>query len=514
MKGWDLPLDLHAPSPTPLFVRIARALEDDIRRGRLPPGSPLPGSRTLAESLGVHRNTVLAAYRELETQGWIATSAARATFVSPTLPDVPARPVAGAPRAAMPSRVGFALPAAAPLRREHPEPPRGTIVLAGGVPDIRLLPAALLARAYRRALKLHGNRVLGYGDPNGHPRLRAALADMLSSLRGLAVSADDLVITRGSQGALDLVARTLLRPGDTVAVETPGYRPAWHALQLAGARLVPVPVDAEGLSVEALASLSQRTPVRAVYLTPHHQYPTTVTLSPARRLALLAWAREHRVALIEDDYDHEFHYEGRPVLPLASADRDGLVLYVGTLSKVLAPALRLGFLAAPPPFLEHALGVREAVDRQGDTALEAAVAELLEEGEVQRHVRKMRGVYRDRRDALVEALARELPDVLTVSPPAGGMALWAHCAPEVDAAAWSRAGLEEGVSFTPGSVFGFDERPVPAVRLGFAARKESELAEAVRRMVRALATVTGTQRQGSTARTGAGSRSRGATRRG
>ncbi|MFY0578042.1 PLP-dependent aminotransferase family protein [Cystobacter fuscus] len=167
-------------------------------------------------------------------------------------------------------------------------------------------------------------------------------------------------------------------------------------------------MDGEGLHVEALETLRRRTPVRAVYLTPHHHYPTTVTLSPARRLALMAWARTHRVALLEDDYDHEFHYDGHPVLPLASADRDGLVLYVGTLSKVLAPGLRLGFLAAPRPFLEHALGVREAVDRQGDFAVELAVAELLEEGEVQRHVRKLRGVYRDRRDALVGALEREL----------------------------------------------------------------------------------------------------------
>ncbi|ATB32628.1 PLP-dependent aminotransferase family protein [Melittangium boletus] len=485
MKGWDLTLDLRAPSPTPLFVRIARALEGDIRRGRLPPGAPLPGSRTLAESLGVHRNTVLAAYRELETQGWIVTSAARATYVSPTLPDVPAHPSAGVPRETLPTQVGFALPTT-PSRRVRLEPSRHTLVLAGGVPDVRLVPSALLARAYRRALKLEGRRLLDYGDARGHPRLRAALAGMLSSVRGLAVGADDLLITRGSQGAVDLVARTLVTPGETVAVEGLGYRPAWHALQLAGARLAPLPVDGEGLRVDALEALSRRTPVRAVYLTPHHHYPTTVTLSPARRLALLAWAREHRVALIEDDYDHEFHYEGRPVLPLASADRDGLVLYVGTLSKVLAPSLRLGFLAAPRPFLEHALGVREAVDRQGDSALEAAVAELLEEGEVQRHVRKMRGIYQERRDALVEALGKTLAGALSVSPPAGGMALWAHCAPEVDADAWAQAGLGEGVGFSPGSVYSFDNRPVPAVRLGFAALKESELTEAVRRMARAL----------------------------
>lgn len=486
VRGWSLTLDLRAPSQTPLFLRIARALEEDIRRGRLVPGAPLPGSRTLAESLGVHRNTVLAAYRELEAQGWISSARARSTFVSPTLPDVPARPTAAAQRTGVVREaLGFSLPPARP-RLERDELPRGTLALWGGTPDVRLLPAATLARAYRRALKLGGKRLLDYGDARGHPRLRAALAHMLSSLRGVALTADSLMVTRGSQGALDLVARTLLRPGDTVAVEAPGYRPAWRALELAGAKLQPVPVDAEGLDVERLEALTRRTPVRAVYLTPHHQYPTTVTLSPARRLALLAWARAQRVALIEDDYDHEFHYEGRPVLPLASADREGLVLYVGTLSKVLAPGLRLGFLAAPARFLEQALTVREVVDRQGDTALEAAVAELLEEGEVQRHVRKMRNVYRSRRDALVEALGRELGGVLEVQPPPGGMALWARCTPEVDAARWARAGLEERVAFVPGGEFSFDGEPVAAVRLGFAALKEAELAEAVRRMQRAL----------------------------
>lgn len=485
MRTWELSVPLDEASPTPLFVQIARALSDDIRRGRLKAGDSLPGSRALAVTLRVHRNTILAAYQELESQGWIATVPARGTFVSSSLPDVSPRAAVGTPRERVPDTLGFELPPV-PEHPDVPEPVRGTLYLAGGSPDVRLLPAEVLARAYRRALKLGGRRLLDYGDAQGHPRLREALAGMLSSVRGLASTADNVLVTRGSQGALDLAARTLVQPGDTVAVEALGYRRAWSAFQLAGARLVPVSVDAEGLQVSELEALTKRGPVRAVYLTPHHQYPTTVTLSPARRLALLAWARAHRVALLEDDYDHEFHYDGRPVLPLASADRDGLVVYVGTLSKVLAPGLRLGFLAAPAPFLSRALAVRAAVDRQGDLAAEYAIAELLEEGEVQRHVRKVRSVYRARRDALADALCRHLGSVLDFTVPAGGMTLWARCAPGLDAAAWAERSLVQGVCFSHGGHYTFDASPLSAVRLGFAGLRESELLEAVKRMARAL----------------------------
>lgn len=485
MRTWELSVPLDEASPTPLFVQIARALAEDVRRGRLKAGDALPGSRALAVTLKVHRNTVLAAYQELEAQGWIATVPARGTFVSASLPDVAPRASVGAPRERVPVSLGFELPPV-PDAQDSLAPVRGTLYLASGSPDVRLLPAEVLARAYRRALKLGGRKLLDYGDAQGHPRLREALAQMLSSVRGLAAKADSVLVTRGSQGALDLVARTLLRPGDVVAVEALGYRPAWGAFRLAGARLVPVSVDSEGLCVSELEALARRGPVRAVYLTPHHQYPTTVTLSPARRLALLAWARAHRVALIEDDYDHEFHFDGRPVLPLASADREGSVIYVGTLSKVLAPGLRLGFLVGPAPFLARARAVRAVVDRQGDLAAEYAIAELLEEGEVQRHIRKVRSVYRARRDVLAEALARHLGGALDFTVPAGGMTLWARCGTDVDAGAWAQRALGQGVCLSHGGQYTFDGSPFPAMRLGFAGLREAELQEAVRRMARAL----------------------------
>jgi len=309
---------------------------------------------------------------------------------------------------------------------------------------------------------------------------------MVSSVRGLAAGPEAVLVTRGSQQAIDLCARALVAPGDVVAVEALGYRPAWEALRLAGARLVPLPVDDAGLRVEALEALAARQRVRMAYVTPHHQYPTTAVLAPGRRLAMLALAKARRIAIVEDDYDHEFHYEGRPVLPLASADEAGVVVYVGTLSKILAPGLRIGFVVGPPPLVERLATIRAFADRQGDRAVERAVAELLEDGDVQRHARRARRIYAARRDALSEALGKHLGGVLAFAPPVGGMALWARVDDAVDVDAWAARALARGVAFYPGRRFAFDGRRRPFVRLGFAALTEKELAEAVKGMAAAL----------------------------
>jgi GntR family transcriptional regulator/MocR family aminotransferase len=480
-----LPLLIDRADPTPLYVQIARALSGDVRRGRLRPGAALPGTRTLAQKLGVHRNTVLAAYAELLSEGWLAARPGGGTYVTTSLPEPSARRFSGrAPRTGMPSEPAFSLQAE--IDPDLPiEMPRAELVMLGGVPDLRLLPTAALARAYRRALREHPRARLGYGLPAGEPRLREALADFVSRRRALSARAENVLVTRGSQMALDLVARALCGPGDAVAVEALGYRPAWRALSAAGARLVPIPVDAEGLVVSALAKAAARERIRAVYVTPHHQYPTLAVLSPGRRLELLELAARERIAILEDDYDHEFHYEGRPILPLASADARGSVIYLGTLSKVLAPGLRVGFVVAPTRLIERLTRERFAVDRQGDHVLEAAVAELIEDGELERHSRKMRRLYLARRDALVAALERHLGPRFEPIVPAGGMALWGRAAGRIDVERWRSRSLARGVLFMTARDFAFDERPRPFARLGFAALTETELEEAARRMAAA-----------------------------
>ena len=482
-RNWEFVIDFQEGGPLPPFLQIARALVGEIQRGRLRPGVRLPGSRRMAATLGVHRNTVLAALAELISEGWIETAPGRGTFVTRAIPERRGRAFSKklGVRAHMPNRVAFSLPDA-PVASRRPLLPRGTLDLSNAAPDVRLIPARAIGRAYRRVLSLRAAEVLPYGDPDGHPALRTALASMLASTRGLSVTAQDVLITRGSQMALALAARTLIRPGDCVAVEHLGHRPAWEAFRAAGATLVPVPVDQHGVDVVALQTLARQTKLRAVYVTPHHQYPTTVTLKAARRLALLEFARAEQIAIIEDDYDHEFHYDGRPVLPLASADRYGVVIYIGTLSKILAPGLRIGYLVAPPAVLRGASAIRSLIDSQGDLATEAAVAMLIDDGELQRHIARVRRVYDTRRAVLANCLERTFGEELGFAVPAGGMAFWVHVRSGLDVDAWARRSLERGVSWYSGRRYAFNGQSIPFARLCFAWLNNRELVEAVKRM--------------------------------
>jgi GntR family transcriptional regulator/MocR family aminotransferase len=487
-RPWELVVDVERDAALPPFLQIARALATDIQRGRLRPGDRLPGSRRLATSLRVHRNTVLSALTELIAEGWLETMPGRGTFVARAI--VHLRPRSFSRRLGLrtqvPARAAFALPEP-PAAYRQPVLPRGTLNLSHGAPDVRLIPARTIGRAYRRVLALRASEVLAYGDPEGHPALRSALASMLANTRGLSVTADDVLVTRGSQMALTLAARALIRPGDIVAVEQIGYRPAWEAFRAAGATVVPVTVDGEGIDVDALKRLAGRTPLRAIYVTPHHQYPTTVTLKAARRLALLALARTARIAIIEDDYDYEFHYDGRPVLPLASADHAGLVIYIGTLSKILAAGLRIGYIVAPPAVLRNIAAIRSLLDTQGDLATEAAIATLIEDGELQRHVARVRRVYLNRREILANSLRRVFGDAVEFTLAPGGMALWVHLRMAADFDAWAARSVQHGVSWYTGRRYAFDGQPKPYARFSFAWLNERELPEAVKRMAAAYA---------------------------
>jgi GntR family transcriptional regulator / MocR family aminotransferase len=480
--SWDLRLAVDRDASLPVFLGIARAIADGARSGRLAPGLRLPGSRELSRALGVHRNTVLAAYRELHAEGFLSAGQGRGTFIAESLPEVRPRRwlESKVDRPKRSSRPHFPFEStASPL--PFPPVPKGALALYGGIPDTRLVPRDALARALRRALRSKSD-LLAYGDPHGEPTLRAALAEMLRARRGLAVDAGDVLVTRGSQMALALIGRALVRAGDVIAVEALGYQPAWRALAQEGAKLVPVRVDTEGLDVDSLADLCERCTVRAVYVTPHHQFPTTVSMSAARRMALLDLARRKRFAIVEDDYDHEFHYDGRPVLPLASADEYGVVLYVGTLSKVLAPGLRIGYLIAPEAVRQTIASLRYDFDRQGDQVTERALAELIEDGELQRHVWRTRRVYEARRAHCIAVLEKELGEWLEFTTPSGGMALWGTVGPDLPVARWHARAAERGVLFQPGHVFTFDHREIQRVRLGYCGLTEREMSLAVARL--------------------------------
>lgn len=464
------------------YRMIADELIAEIRRGQRRVGERLPGTRALARTRGVQRNTVVAAYETLVAEGWAQARPQSGTFVAAAderRPDTPTHGLPSAPR--------FRVPRPALEAGMVPPQPKLRYSLAGGLPDLRQIPHELLARAYRRALRAEGPRLLGYLDPAGQPRLREALAEFLRHTRGIPARAEQVLVTRGAQQALFLVSQVLLRPGDDVAVERLGYPPAWAAMRAAGAKLYPVPVDGAGLDTERLGALDARTRLRAVYVTPHHQYPTMAVMGPARRAALLSLARRRRLVVIEDDYDHEVHFVGQPVRPLASEDVDGSVVYIGSLSKVLAPGLRLGYVVAPESVVQALAGYRRIVDHQGDHALERAIAELLEDGEVGRHVRRIRRLCAQRRAALVEALEVHLGDDLEFELPAGGLALWSRVQDGIDPVAWAQRAAARGVGVTPGQALDLLGRTQPYLRIGFAGLEPEEIEVAVAELAAARA---------------------------
>jgi len=466
--------------------RLHDAVVDDIRRGRLRSGERLPGSRTLAQRLGLARTTVVDVVDELVAEGWLTSVAGAGVYVCRDLPEPP-------PLSTVPPRPGVDVEPVVLRRRVDPadDAAHDILPMGGGIPDLRQLPTTTLARALRTALQRQPHQLLGYGDPKGEQVLRQALARMLRQRRGVAATVDDVVVTRGAQQALYLLGQVLLRPGDRVGVECLGYPPAWDAFNTAGAELVPLPVDDDGLVVDALDDVTDggRRPLRAVYTTPHHQFPTLVTLSAARRLRLLAWARRHRVAIIEDDYDHELHFEGQPTRPLLASDDAGVVVYVGSMSKAFAPALRQGFVVGPRAVLDAVAQLRQVVDRQGDRVGERAMAELLDEGDVHRHLRKMTQLFRHRRHLLLELLQQELADDVEVRAARGGMTVWAHLHRRprrravqdlIDIAA------AEGVRVTAASSLHVKGADLPFLRIGFAAVDDEEIRRGVWRLRQAV----------------------------
>lgn len=478
-SGIQIPLDLH--SKEPLTLQIVRGLATAIRNGVLKPGQPLPGSRVLAEHLDVHRNTVLAALRELEAEGWIETRQGSGTYVSSRLPDVAPEkwgPVDDTP--ARPAAPGYDLPdglnpITAPLVSE--------LNLAEGLPDVRQVPSDALARGYQRAIRLHGEELLKYGEPRGNSTFRRLLADLLRERRGLSLDPEQILITRGSRMALDLVCAALFRDGGVVAVEDPGQRSVWETIQQsASVQLRPIPVDGEGLRVDALEELLERERVGLLYLTPHRQIPTTVPLSPARRMKLLELAQRHRMAVLEDDSEGEFTYEGKPLLPLASGDPTGQVIYMSSLSRLLAPGIRLGFLAAPQSLVDRLARVRVRMDWQGDRVLEWSMGDLIRDGDLARHIRKVRRLYQERRDLLTAGLAKDLGACLDFQVPDGGLALWVRGRQGFPFQTWLERCRTRGVLLHPGRHFSYAGRDLAATRMGFAALEPAEIQDALHRM--------------------------------
>ena len=446
-------------------AQLEHHLRDAVRSGRLPAGTRLPPSRALAADLGVSRGVVVDAYGQLVAEGWLRARRGAGTVVAPAPVTAPATPAPAPPR-----------PAAA-LAAVEPPP---AYDLRSGRPDLSAFPRAAWHAALGRALRTLPEAALGYGDPAGHAGLRAALAAHLARGRDVRCHPGQLVVCGGVSGGLATVLCALrARGARRVAVEDPGWRGQRAAIAHAGLEAVPVPVDDDGLVVAALPD-----DVDAVCVTPAHHFPLGVVLAPGRRAELVAWARARDAILLEDDYDAEYRYDRAPVGALQALAPDRVV-YAGSASKTLAPALRLGWVVAPERLAAEVAAVHHAAQRGLPVIDQAAFADLLERGEVDRHLRRMRRRYRVRRDVLTAALARHAP-MLDVGGAAAGLQLLAWLPPDADEAAVAAAALRRGVAVDRLGHRGVRTAHPPALILGYAALAEPALERAAQLLGQAV----------------------------
>lgn len=467
LRPWKLSLRINADCGKPIYLQIADAIIADIQSGRLKQGTALPGSRKLSEQLKLNRNTIVDALQVLLNEEWLVAKERKGTFVADQLP--------------LPS-VSQKIPVAVNDKEAAPIPPR--ILFDDGYPDSKIAPVAELARAYRQIFNRKARwQLMGYGSELGEPKFRQELSRMLNHNRSLQVNGQQLCVTRGSQMAMYLAAQCLLKKDDCIIVENPGYQPARKAFEQAGARLLPVDVDQEGLVTEDVKRILQSgRKIKALYTTPHHQYPTTVTMSLQRRLELIQLSNKYGFTIIEDDYDNEFHFGYRPVLPVSSFDELKKYVYVGTMSKVVAPALRVGYLATTiPGLMEKVASLRKIIDVQGDAIMEQAVLQLIHDGTIKKHLKKATQYYRAKRDLTKALLVKYMGEKAGYNIPEGGLAFWIvpsqQCNWDYIAAQLQKKGIR---IITPDQYsFG---KAVNGLRLSYGALSAEQLEEGVREL--------------------------------
>lgn len=470
----DVHLLLEGPADSgDRAARLYQQVLDAVLDGRLAPGERVPPSRELAAQVGVSRGTVTTAYDRLVAEGFLETRVGAGTFVAaaaaaPRTRKAPSGEVQ--PRAVW-SRLPPPVPDAAPLEFDF----------SVGGPDTSLFPLAAWRRLVSATLRPSLLAASAY-DGGGHPGLQAQIARYAARSRSVVTGPADVLLTNGAQQGLDLVARTLVEPGDVVAVESPGYTAAVRLFVSHGARVVGVPVDDEGLVVDALPSAA-----RLVYVTPSHQFPTGVVMSLRRRIALLEWAARRNAVVVEDDYDSEFRFEDRPLAPLQNLDRDGRVVYVGSFSKTLMPSLRVGYVIAPQSLQSTLRQAKLLTDWQGDAVTQGALERFMEEGQLASHLRRVTKIYRARRTALLDALHALPAGLLEVQPSAAGLHVCAWLTdPSADDLAVVAAAAGLGVAVEPVSLRFHGTTPRPGLALGFRRVPVQAVPEAIDRLASVL----------------------------
>lgn len=480
VKAW---LGDPAQGALPLHARIQRAIRQLILDGALDIGKPLPASRALAKSLGVSRDTVESAYGQLHAEGFIERRVGSGSFVSERAQRLPRR---GNPRRPQPQREPVRLSGrgAAMLQGGGVRDFLAPVPFAPGVPETRSFPLQIWERLQRQVLKEYGAQALLHSPPQGMEPLRRAIADYVNLERGARATPERVLVLTSSQQALTLCATVLLDAGDRIFIEDPVYHGARKAFDAAGLACVPVPLDADGMRVEHLLEAPQS--ARAVFLTPSHQFPTGATLALDRRLAVIEWARAHQAWIIEDDYDSEFHYAGKPTACVQGLDPHERTIYIGTFTKSLFPGLRIGYMVLPPQLVEPMTVARTLLDGHSAPIPQLTLARFMEGGHFGAHVRTMRGVYAERRDTLARLVRRHLSDFVEPRVPAGGMqmpCLFIRDLPEREVIAAAR---RAGIDLLGLTALHASSRCTAGFLMGFAAHAPVELEIAVKQLAKAL----------------------------
>jgi GntR family transcriptional regulator/MocR family aminotransferase len=485
----------------PLYRQIYDGYRSAILEGRLRPGQRVPSTRALARELGISRLPVLTAFEQLLHEGYLEGRAGSGTYVAASILDkanldkadgsgtatrTTRRPQQGTrPPVRNPRQARSGPDADAPVNA--PDRQAGLGAFRVSQPALDHFPSKTWARLVSRHARQMPIELMAYGDPAGHLPLRHAIADYLRTARAVACDASQVLVVSGSQMALQLCARVLLKPGDAFCIEDPGYPEARIALAASGARPRAVPVDDGGLSVRSMAV--GRRAARAVYVTPSHQYPLGVCMDAARRLELLEWARRHRSWIIEDDYDSDYRFASRPLGALQGMDTAARVVYTGTFSKVMFPALRIGYVVAPPSLVDRFIAQRQSLDLFPATLYQLALTDFLCEGHFARHVRRMRAIYLARRDALVEEITRRLDGTLTIVNADAGMHLTALLPPEIDDREVVRRAAVRGISAIALSTCCSGKTPKTGLVLGFGGAPEPALRQAVETLAQVIGEV-------------------------
>ncbi len=470
----------------PVYLQIANQLIELITARKLPPETKLPGSRTLADLLQVHRKTVVASYDELLLQGWLESIPKRGTFVHRKLPEFSRQDFSEQTEQNVLS-AGFSYKHHPGLKDPHFVAHDQWTHLNDGISDERLAPVNELARIYRRlAAQTNSWKHLSYGSTYGDEHLRAVLVSYLNKTRGLKITKDQLLITRGSQMGIYLSSQLLLNEQDIIVVGRTNYRTADLTFTHHKANLHRVSVDSNGLVTDEIEVLCKQQQIKAVYVTSHHHHPSSVTLSAERRIHLLNLASTYHFAIIEDDYDYDFNYNQAPILPLASHDQGGHVIYIGSVCKTVAPVFRVGYLVAPTSFVDEAARLRRIIDRQGDALLERTFAEFIQTGDLDRHIRKVLKIYKQRRDLICSLLKRELSTYFSFVVPKGGMALWVTLDKKFTWSAVAKTARSFQLEIGHWQRYDRAKSGHNAIRIGFARYSDSEIMSLVDKLKKTM----------------------------